>query len=181
MPLVSLVPQWHANRVTRGEGCINPPTGRIREIVPFPYHIFFMPSPPVYPVYPICASRASPRCPFWPSLHKSDEICPFSLGDWGMCCAPKRAPWPSLLPGAPDMCTAIRSSVSGLMSCHISPTLRRSAQSYRLRANARYQGRRCAAVGQPVLITELCMAASKWTVRDGIERQPDEQTSQSQA
>lgn len=25
------------------------------------------------------------------------------------------------------------------------------------------------------------MAASKWTVRDGIERQPDEQTSQSQA
>jgi hypothetical protein len=34
---------------------------------------------------------------------------------------------------------------------------------------------------KPVLITEVCIAASKWTVRDGIARQPDEQTSQSQA
>ena len=131
--------------------------------------------------YPICASRASPRCPSWPCwvgcvVHKTTDLS-IQAEDWGMCCAPTRL--------RRDVCTAIRYHVWYDVVSHLSSTLhaRRSAQSYRLRANARYQRRRCALLRccSIVLITEFALRPpnGRFVMASSANRMSE--TSQSQA
>lgn len=99
-------------------------------------HLFYAITPPSIPsIQSVQAVQAHIAL----SGHPCTKAMKFVHSRWGIgeCVVHQRG-----LPGAPDRHVHSHSLVglSGLMSCHISPTLRRSAQSYRLRANARYQG-----------------------------------------